>query len=419
MLNLAVIRSQFPALEKPVVFLDNPGGTQVARSVVERMTRYLTESNANHGGEFETSRISDAIVDEARQRMADFLNARRAEEIIFGPNMTSLTFQMSRALGKQLRPGDTIVVTRLDHDANISPWVKLAEDLHLTIRWMDFHPEDGTLNLEDFEQAMRERPRLVAFGYASNALGTVNPVAELVARAHRVGALTYVDAVQYAPHGPIDVQALDVDFLVCSAYKFFGPHVGVLYGKYELLESLPAYKVRPAPEEPPGKFETGTGNFEGIAGVLGALEYLEWVGKTFGGEVEESLPSQFTGRRRYFKSAMTAIRAYEFSLSRTLLDVLEEIPGVVIYGITDRRRLEERVPTVSFTLNGKNPKEVARMLDQRQIQVWNGNFYALAVTQRLGLEESGGLVRVGPVHYNTIEELERLGRVLWEIAGMQ
>ncbi len=195
--------------------------------------------------------------------------------------------------------------------------------------------------------------------------------------------------------------------------------MGVLYGKYELLESLPAYKVRPAPEEPPGKFETGTGNFEGIAGVLGALEYLEWVGKTFGGEVEESLPSQFTGRRRYFKSAMTAIRAYEFSLSRTLLDVLEEIPGVVIYGITDRRRLEERVPTVSFTLNGKNPKEVARMLDQRQIQVWNGNFYALAVTQRLGLEESGGLVRVGPVHYNTIEELERLGRVLWEIAGMQ
>lgn len=419
MLNLAVIRSQFPALEKPVVFLDNPGGTQVARSVVERMARYLTESNANHGGEFETSRISDAIVDEARQRMADFLNARRTEEIIFGPNMTSLTFQMSRALGKQLRPGDTIVVTRLDHDANISPWVKLAEDLRLTIRWVDFHPEDGTLNLEDFEQAMRERPRLVAFGYASNALGTVNPVAELVARAHRVGALTYVDAVQYAPHGPIDVQALDVDFLVCSAYKFFGPHVGVLYAKYALLESLPAYKVRPAPEEPPGKFETGTGNFEGIAGVLGALEYLEWMGKTFGGEVEESLPSQFTGRRRYFKSAMTAIRAYEFSLSRTLLDVLEEIPGIAIYGITDRRRLEERVPTVSFTLNGKNPKEVAKMLDQRQIQVWNGNFYALAVTQRLGLEESGGLVRVGPVHYNTIEELERLGRALWGIARMQ
>lgn len=419
MLNLAVIRSQFPALEKPVVFLDNPGGTQVARSVVERMTRYLTESNANHGGEFETSRISDAIVDEARQRMADFLNARRTEEIIFGPNMTSFTFQMSRALGKQLRPGDTIVVTRLDHDANISPWVKLAEDLRLTIRWVDFHPEDGTLNLEDFEQAMRERPRLVAFGYASNALGTVNPVAELVARAHRVGALTYVDAVQYAPHGPIDVQTLDVDFLVCSAYKFFGPHVGVLYGKYELLESLPAYKVRPAPEEPPGKFEMGTGNFEGIAGVLGALEYLEWMGKTFGGEVEESLPSQFTGRRRYFKSAMAAIRAYEFSLSRTLLDVLEEIPGIAIYGITDHRRLEERVPTVSFTLNGKNPKEVARMLDERQIQVWNGNFYALAVTQRLGLEESGGLVRVGPVHYNTIEELERLGRALWEIARMQ
>ncbi|MEJ5314475.1 MAG: cysteine desulfurase-like protein [Anaerolinea sp.] len=416
MLDLTAIRGQFPALEREVIFLDNPGGTQVARSTVDRIAQYLVEFNANHGGEFETSRRSDAVIDQARQSMAEFLNAHRVEEIIFGANMTSLTFQISRSLGKIFSPGDTLVVTRLDHDANISPWVQLAEDRGLTIRWVDFHPEDGTLNLEDFEQALSEHPRLVAFGYASNALGTVNPVAEMVEKAHQAGALTYIDAVQYAPHGPIDVQALDVDFLVCSAYKFFGPHVGVLYGKMALLESLPAYKVRPASENPPGKFETGTGNFEGIAGVAGALEYLEWVGKTFGSEVDESIPSHLSGRRRSFKKAMTAIRSYEYTLSRALLDILEEIPGITIYGITNRRQLEQRVPTVSFTLKGKHPQEIARWLDRQHIQVWNGNFYALAVTQRLGLEDSGGLVRVGPVHYNTLEELERLGSALWEMA---
>jgi selenocysteine lyase/cysteine desulfurase len=221
-----------------------------------------------------------------------------------------------------------------------------------------------------------------------------------------------VDAVQYAPHGPIDVQALDCDFLVASSYKFFGPHVGVLYGKYVLLDELTAYKVRPAPDDPPGKFETGTGNFEGYAGVLGVLEYLEWVGETFGAHYAEKYAGKYQGRRLKLKQAMAAIRAYEYELSRTLLDVLEETPGVTIYGLTDRRRLEERVPTVSFTLKGMHPRQVAEALDKENIYVWDGNYYALAVTERLGLEQSGGMVRVGPVHYNTVEEVERFGEVL-------
>jgi len=276
-LDLSTIREQFPALENKAIFLDNPAGTQVPQAVLDRMTAYLTETNANHAGAFETSRQSDALVDEARGAAADFLNASRAEEIVFGPNMTSLTFDLSRAIGRRLRPGDEILVTRLDHDANITPWVMVAEERGCTVRWVDFSPEDGTLNMDDLQAALDSGPRLVAVGYASNALGTINPVKKIVEMAHEVGAWVYVDAVQYAPHGPIDVQELESDFLVCSAYKFFGPHVGLLYGRYHLLDELTAYRVRPAPSDPPGKFETGTGNFEGVAGVLGALEYLEWL----------------------------------------------------------------------------------------------------------------------------------------------
>ncbi|MGW8249908.1 MAG: aminotransferase class V-fold PLP-dependent enzyme, partial [Anaerolineales bacterium] len=229
---------------------------------------YLVEHNANHDGAFATSRASDAVVDAARRAAADFLNAARPEEIVFGPNMTSLTFNISRALGRWLKAGDEIVVTRLDHDANIAPWIMLAEDCGCRLRWVDFHPEDGTLDMQEMQRALEKRPQLVAVGYASNALGTINPVREIVEMAKQAGALTYIDAVQYAPHGPIDVQRLGCDLLVCSAYKYFGPHVGVLYGRYELLDELTAYKVRPAPGEPPGKFETGTGNFEGYSGVL-------------------------------------------------------------------------------------------------------------------------------------------------------
>jgi cysteine desulfurase family protein (TIGR01976 family) len=415
-LDLTSIRNQFPALQRHDIFLDNPGGTQIAQAAIRRMNDYLVDHNANHGGAFQTSRESDAVLDEAHKAVADFYNASSPDEIVFGNNMTSLTFAISRTISRTWQPGDEIVVTRLDHDANITPWVMAAEDCGCTVRRVDFHPEDGTLNQESFQQALKGRPRLVAFGYASNALGTVNPVAELVRMAHDAGAWVYIDAVQYAPHGPIDVQALGCDFLVASSYKFFGPHAGALYGKSELLNQLTAYKVRPAPNSIPGKFETGTQNHEGIAGMLGAIEYLEWVGETFGGDYQEKYAERYQGRRLSLKQGMAAIRAYEYELSRTLLDVLEETPGVKIYGLTDRRRLEQRVPTISFTLKDWRPRRVAEALGNEGLYVWDGNYYALAVTERLGLEESGGMVRVGPVHYNTLEEIERLGQALGRIS---
>ncbi len=414
-LDLNRIRQEFPALQRPAIYLDNPGGTQVARTSLERINRYLIDTNANHGGLFSTSRASDAIVDETRAAMADFLNAARPEEIILGPNMTTLTFRLSHALAKRIHAGDTIVITNLDHDANISPWLHLAADTGCRVRRVDFDPATGKLDLEDFKAAMTEKPVLVAFGYASNALGTVNPAAELTALAKAAGALVYIDAVQFAPHGPIDVQALGCDFLVCSAYKFFGPHVGILYGKHDLLEELYAYRVRPAPADAPGKFETGTNNFEGIAGTLGALEHFEWLGQTFGAEHLELYSGQYAGRRLVYKQAMSALRAYEHELSRALIEVIQELPGATIYGPTDLRNLDERVPTVSFTLQSRTPAEVAIHLGEHEIYVWNGNFYALAVTTRLGLEGRGGLIRVGATHYNTLEEIERFGAAMREL----
>ena len=414
-LDSPTIRAQFPALQRDCIYLDNPGGTQVARSCLERMSRYLVETNANHGGFFQTSRDSDALIDQARQAAADFLNARRPEEIVFGANMTTLTYQVSRALGRTLNAGDTLVVTRLDHDANISPWVQLAEERGCRVRWVDIDPADCTLDLADFEAALDERPKLAAFGYASNATGTVNPVEKMTALAHEAGALVYIDAVQFAPHGPIDVQQLGCDFLVCSAYKFFGPHLGVLYGRYELLESLPAYRVRPAPAIPPGKFETGTGNFEGMAGLMGALEYLEWLGYLYGEDYLELYAEEYDGRRQVLKQAMSVVRSYEFELNRALIETLRAVPGASIYGIQDPLRLTERVPTVSFTLAGHAPDAVAGYLAERGINVWSGNFYVLAVTERLGLESAGGLVRIGAVHYNTVKEIEKLGDALYAL----
>jgi cysteine desulfurase family protein (TIGR01976 family) len=416
-LDLNQIRSQFPALQRPAVFLDNPGGTQIARQSLERMRAYLQDNNANHGGAFATSRASDATIDQARHVMADFLNAPRPETIVFGPNMTSLTFNISRSLARSWKPGDEVVVTRLDHDANITPWVMAANDHDCRVRWVDFHVQDGTLDLDDLKKALENRPRLLAVGYASNALGTINPLSKIISMAHAAGALVYVDAVQYAPHGPIDVQTLGCDFLVCSAYKFFGPHVGVLYGKYELLDELVAYRVRPAPADPPGKFETGTGNFEGYAGLLGALEYFEWLGKTFGADFEERYGADYSGRRLRFKQAMATIRSYETSLSRAVLEHLAATPGVQVYGPKDTQKLEQRVPTVSFTLKGWQPRRVAEKLAEAGIYVWDGNYYALAITERLGLEENGGMVRVGPVHYNSVEEIKRLGEALGKIAA--
>ena len=414
--DLSLIRDHFPALLRPMIFFDNPGGTQIARKSLERIVSYLTLHNANHGGAFATSIESDAVLNEARAAMADFLNASRPEEIVFGNNMTTLTFHLSRSIARLWEPGDEIVVTRLDHDANITPWVLAAQDRGVKVRWVDFHPEDGTLDLEEMQKALEGRPRLVAFGYASNALGTINPVKKIITMAHAAGAMVYVDAVQFAPHGPIDVQDLECDFLVCSAYKFFGPHAGILYGRYDLLEVLKAYKVRPASNSLPDKFETGTQNHEGIAGVLGAVEYFEWLGGTFGEDQRQRYEDRFQGRRLRLKQALGAIRAYEYEISRALLDVLEEMPGLALFGIKDARRLEERVPTFSFTLKGWHPRQLAEALAKERIFVWDGNYYALAVTERLGLEESGGMVRVGPVHYNTAEEIQRFGEAFRRIA---
>jgi cysteine desulfurase family protein (TIGR01976 family) len=395
MLNLNLIRSQFPALSSGAIFFDNPGGTQVAQQTLRRMTDYLVRTNANHEGAFKTSRESDAIVDAARAAAADFLGAAQPAEIIFGQNMTSLTLHMSRSLARTLHVGDEIVVTRLDHDANIAPWLLVAEDRGCAIRWVDFDPEDCTWSLEALKRQISDQTKLVAIGYASNAVGTINPVAEAVEIAHEAGALVYVDAVQYAPHGSIDVLALDCDFLACSAYKFFGPHTGILYGKYHLLEELKAYKVRPAHNEPPHKFETGTQSFESIAGVHGALEYFESLGEG-------------ASRRQRLVAALKAIKEYEKSLSRALIAGLSAIKGLHIWGITDPAQLDRRVPTVSFTLDGWQPRDVAAALDKRNIYVWDGNYYALAVTERLGLENKGGMVRVGAAHYNTLDEVARL-----------
>jgi cysteine desulfurase family protein (TIGR01976 family) len=412
-LDLSAIRSQFPSLNRPDIFFDNPGGTQIAKPSLDRINQYLIECNANHGGAFSTSIASDEVLDEAHQAMADFYNATAPEEIIFGNNMTTLTLYMSRSISREWKEGDEIVVTRLDHDANVTPWVLAAQDRGVKVNWVDFDVEDGTLKLDDLQKALERKPRLLAVGYASNGLGTINPVDKIIKMAHDAGTTVYIDAVQYAPHGPIDVQKLDCDFLVSSSYKFFGPHAGILFGKQELLEPLFAYKVRPATNSLPGKFETGTQNHEGIAGVLGAIEYFQWIGREFGNNHVEG---DYQGRRLELKKGMTAIHAYELELGRALLTVLESVPGLHLYGLTDPNRLEDRVATFSFRLKDLHPRVVAEKLAQQGIYVWDGNYYALNVTERLGVEESGGMVRVGAVHYNTLEEVERLKDALLKIA---
>ncbi len=410
-LNVTQIRKQFPSLaqvqdDQPVVFFDNPGGTQAPQAVIEAMVNYLQRDNANHNGAFATSLRSDVMLHEAHQAMADMLGAASADEIVFGPNMTTLTFGLSRAIGQWLKPEDEIIVTHLDHDANITPWVLMARDAGAKVRWVDFNPEDCTLNMKDLEAQISKKTKLVACGYASNAVGTINDVKTIVQLAHKVGALVFVDAVQYAPHGPIDVQALDCDFLTCSAYKFFGPHEGILYGKYDLLDQLPAYKVRPAGNKPPYKFETGTQNHEGIAGTLAAVEYIA----SLAGPAKSD-------RRSRILAGIQAIEKYEQVLIEKLVQGLQQIQGLKIYGITNPGRFNQRVPTVSFRLEGFTPHQVAEYLGKEGIFVWDGNYYALAVTERLDIEKLGGMVRVGLVHYNTVEEIERLVNSLQRLLG--
>ena len=416
-LNIKTIREQFPALSlkdegKARIYLDNPGGTQVPNHVLKRMEHYLIHTNSNHGGPFRTSVESDKVLEDAHQGMADLLNAKSADEIIFGANMTSLTFAVSRSIGRLLKRGDVILLTRMDHDGNVGPWLHLAEDLGLEVKWLNFDLKTYEYDLEEAQSIFKDNNiKLAAINYASNCLGTINNVKALTEMAHLSDTLVFVDAVQYVPHGPTDVQDIGCDFLACSPYKFFGPHQGVLWGKAELLEKLEAYKVRPAENTAPGKFETGTQLHEGQAGTLGVLEYLEWLGETMGAEYLENFP-EFSGRRKKLHAAMLAIQDYEQTLSSRLIEGLQNLAGVDVKGISAVKDLARRVPTVSFTVKNQNPEEIAVKLSAENIFVWHGHNYALEAVRLLGIEEAGGVVRIGPVHYNTLEEIDRTLEVL-------
>lgn len=415
MLDNAWVRRQFPALtlsvgDQPVAYFDNPAGTQVPERVIERMRDYFLQANANSHGEFLTSRRTDESIARARELTAAFLGARSAAEIAFGPNMTSLTFAVSRALARGWSPGDEVIVSDLDHDANIGPWLELAER-GIVVRRIPLQASNAALDLEAFERVLSRKTRLVAVGYASNALGTINDVARIAGLAHAAGARVWVDAVHYAPHGPIDVQELGADFLVCSAYKFFGPHLGMLWSKGELLDELRAVQIRPAPRTSPEKLETGTKNHEGIAGLVGTFEYLAQLG----GAPDPSALNA-AAARAVLQRTMQVIRGYELELAAQMLDGLARIPGLRLYGLTRAEELPRRVPTFGFTLAGVEGSEVARRLAALGIFAWSGHHYALTLMERLGLAERGGVVRVGAVHYNTPEEVERLLGALREIA---
>jgi len=433
-LDLASIRSQFPSLAQtvnghPAVFLDGPGGTQVPQRVIDAISGYLRRDNANTGGAYATSRHTDAMVAEARAAMADFLHCG-ADEVIFGPNMTSLTYSISRAIGREiagrdLKPGDEILVTRLDHDANVSPWLQMGEDFGLTVRWAEIHDEDCTLDMADLASKINAKTKLVAVGYASNAVGTINPVKEIVRLAHAAGALAYIDAVHYAPHGLIDVATLDCDFLVCSTYKFFGPHMGVLFGKREHLKRLRPYKVRPNTNAIPNCWEWGTLNHECIAGITACVEYIADLGRralsekgvphptrvSLGGNNE----TQLSSRRAAIEAAYAAIHEHERLLLARMMSGVAEIPGLKIYGITDPARFNQRCGTLAIRIAHHTPLELATKLGERGFFTWDGNYYALNLTEHLDVEKSGGFLRIGLVHYNTMDEVARLLAALREI----
>lgn len=411
-LDVNWVRSQFPSLQllvngHPAAFLDAPAGSQVPATVIDAMREYFETSNANTCGAFATSRRTDAMIAGARSAMADFFNCDPTE-VFFGPNMTTLTFALARGIGRDLKPGDEIVVTTLDHDANVAPW-RALEERGVVIRQVDILQDHCTLDLDDLHRKINPRTRLVAVGYASNAVGTINPVEQVIRTAHEVGALAFIDAVHYAPHGSIDVRALDCDFLACSPYKCFGPHMGCIYGKRDLLTRFRPYKVRPAPEALPDRWETGTQIHEGLAGVIAAVDYIAEIGR-------RSVPG-ITDRRAALVRAYEKMRPYEMGLAARLICGLLEIPGLNFYGISDPARFHERVPTVGVRLSGHTPLECARFLGDRGIFTWDGNYYALNLTERLGVEKDGGLLRIGLVHYNTIDEVDRLLAVLQEFAA--
>jgi|HubBroStandDraft_6_1064221.scaffolds.fasta_scaffold74388_2 cysteine desulfurase family protein (TIGR01976 family) len=411
-LDIEWVRQQFPSLKQTVggqqaVFFDAPGGTQVPQRVIDAVANYLSTSNANTCGAFLTSARTDQVIADARAAMADFLNCD-ADEVVFGPNMTTLTLALSRAIGRELKSGDELLVTCLDHDANVSPWVSL-EERGAKVRTADIKPGDCTLDMFDLSAKIRRSTRVVAVGWAANAVGTINDVGEAVRLAHASGAVAFIDAVHYAPHGPIDVRAFDCDFLVCSAYKFFAPHLGILYGKREQLQRLRPYKLRASSEQLPDRWETGTQNHEGLAGLIAAIDYIAELGR-------RQNPAA-ASRRDAILAAYKAIRQHEQELTAQLITGLLAIPGLTFYGIRDLARLDQRTPTVAVRMEGQTPRELATKLGERGIFTWDGNYFAINLTERLGVETSGGMLRIGLTHYNTAEEVERLLEELKRLAA--
>jgi cysteine desulfurase family protein (TIGR01976 family) len=451
------VRPLFPALERPVgglvpVFLDGPGGTQVCAPAIEAMLVYQASGSANTGGAFASSRRTDRTIEAARRAGADLVGARDTQEIVLGPNMTTLTFRVAHAMARRLGPGDEVVVTRMDHDANIAPW-RMLERQGVLVRQVQMRPQDCTLDMDSLEAALGPRTRLLAVSLASNAVGTIHPVREIVERARQAGAWTYVDAVHYAPHALIDVETLGCDFLACSAYKIFGPYLGMLWGRRERLAELEPDKVRPAPKEGPERWEQGTKDHASLAGFAASVDYLAELGAL--AEEPEPLSRQAVSRpheplamaaagllqamhlpapdhaaqelsgppatdgprRSRLRRSFQALRLHELRLARHLIEALSEVPGLRIYGVTDLERLEERVPTVSFTMAGRAASEVADELARQGIYCWAGDFYAQDLVEALDLAGAGGLVRVGAVHYNTHAEIERLAAALADLAG--
>ena len=407
--DIAWVRQQFPSLKlqvngRPAAFLDGPAGTQVPKQVMDAVQNYFLTANANTYGAFASSRRNDAMVASARGAMADFFNCD-SNEVVFGQNMTTITFALARAIGREMKPGDEIVVTTLDHDANVAPW-RALEEKGVMIRQVHIRESDCTLDLDDVKRKITAKTKLVAVGYASNMVGTINPVAEITKLAHAAGALMFIDAVHFAPHGLIDGKALDCDFLACSPYKFFGPHMGTLYGKREHLERFKPYKVRPATDVPPECWETGTQVQELIAGIAAAVDYIAELGR--------HCDSTAKSRREALHAAYRATHQYETGLLTRLIAGLQAIPGMRIFGITDAKRFDERCSTLSFRLGDHHPTKIAAFLGDRGIFTWDGNFYALNLSERLGVEQHGGVLRVGLVHYNTAEEVDRLLAALHE-----
>ncbi|MGZ3507598.1 MAG: cysteine desulfurase-like protein [Vulcanimicrobiaceae bacterium] len=412
---IAAVRGAFPSLTltdngRPRIYLDNPAGTQVPRSVADAASRCLLQTNANLGGYFPTSVAAGQIVEEAHQAMAHFLGAASEREIVIGPSMTSLTFAISRSLGRSLGPGDEIVVTKMDHDGNVSPWLAMAQERGVTVRWLPFDQDTWVIEPEALDRVLSAKTRIVALNYASNLTGSINDIAALAAKARRAGALVYVDAVQFAPHGFIDVQALGCDFLACSSYKFLGPHLGILWGREALLQDLYAYKVRPATDELPWKFETGTPQIELQAALTATVEYFARLGSLVG--------SQGDTRQR-IRAAFKAAIAWESSLAQRLIDGLGQFTGVTIHGVTDRARIASRVPTISFTHATRRSSEIAEALAHENIFIWSGHNYALEIVRSLGIDEDDGVVRIGLAQYNTAGEVDATLAALERILTVQ